>query len=767
MDLFGFECRKIFLQKGFAVIVFLSAVLNLFLLNYSTNDSGLSYKPQEYRRMMEDMRTLSMEEATRYLTEYNERLREDDVYLLSEQDIRNLCLYTGDLWNERDLLQAGLEELENAAGYDTYLKEIQDDASRMLEVSIFRKNSGYSTRNLVKTAKDYQKMEDMTLRFDISQGIIQAAGFPATDLLGLLLLFTSCVFLILNEKQNGQLAFVMCTARGRREMGMTKIGVLIPASSLAAGVLYAENFIYMGIVYGFGDLSRPVQSVPAYHSCILKISVMEYFLLFFLVKVLVYFVISLLAFWICIHFRQLLKIFGSFLGMAGLELAAWKIIPVNSIFSFLKYLNLYYFLQTDRLLAVYQNVNLFSWPVGSMIAAGVCLTVLTAACIGGVLYEMNGNRILMERRQVQKPSGKPVRFVWFTGNRSLTGFEYLKLVKKSGGLLLLFLFLLLQICRVQNYTWLRLPEQVYYRTYMNYLAGPLDGEIAAYVEKENERYRYLGEKMAEFQTQSGSSIEEMEVKEKMAPYTAWEKVDQEYKQLLSRQKESGQTLFLVYGDGYRLLTGEGQGADMTDMEAFLVSLLLVLLTAGTFSCDSGPGMNRVIGAASLGRRDTLHAKKKVVYFLGLISFLLVYGADFLKVYMEVGINQFTAPVQSLFFLSGCKISINLAQYLLLLYLIRLLGVYVILHGILIISLISESTIRSMLISSFLFLLPPILGLLEIASAEKVTFLSLLTGGEILKVCLSGNIDLSTVVIFVMTVLVIISSEIFMRYVFDK
>ncbi len=767
MDLFGFECRKIFLQKGFAVIVFLSAVLNLFLLNYSTNDSGLSYKPQEYRRMMEDMRTLSMEEATRYLTEYNERLREDDVYLLSEQDIRNLCLYTGDLWNERDLLQAGLEELENAAGYDTYLKEIQEDASRMLEVSIFRKNSGYSTRNLVKTAKDYQKMEDMTLRFDISQGIIQAAGFPATDLLGLLLLFTSCVFLILNEKQNGQLAFVMCTARGRREMGMTKIGVLIPASSLAAGVLYAENFIYMGIVYGFGDLSRPVQSVPAYHSCILKISVMEYFLLFFLVKVLVYFVISLLAFWICIHFRQLLKIFGSFLGMAGLELAAWKIIPVNSIFSFLKYLNLYYFLQTDRLLAVYQNVNLFSWPVGSMIAAGVCLTVLTAACIGGVLYEMNGNRILMERRQVQKPSGKPVRFVWFTGNRSLTGFEYLKLVKKSGGLLLLFLFLLLQICRVQNYTWLRLPEQVYYRTYMNYLAGPLDGEIAAYVEKENERYRYLGEKMAEFQTQSGSSIEEMEVKEKMAPYTAWEKVDQEYKQLLSRQKESGQTLFLVYGDGYRLLTGEGQGADMTDMEAFLVSLLLVLLTAGTFSCDSGPGMNRVIGAASLGRRDTLHAKKKVVYFLGLISFLLVYGADFLKVYMEVGINQFTAPVQSLFFLSGCKISINLAQYLLLLYLIRLLGVYVILHGILIISLISESTIRSMLISSFLFLLPPILGLLEIASAEKVTFLSLLTGGEILKVCLTGNIDLSTVVIFVMTVLVIISSEIFMRYVFDK
>ena len=269
--------------------------------------------------------------------------------------------------------------------------------------------------------------------------------------------------------------------------------------------------------------------------------------------------------------------------------------------------------------------------------------------------------------------------MWFTGNRSLTGFEYLKLVKKSGGLLLLFLFLLLQICRVQNYTWLRLPEQVYYRTYMNYLAGPLDGEIAAYVEKENERYRYLGEKMAEFQTQSGSSIEEMEVKEKMAPYTAWEKVDQEYKQLLSRQKESGQTLFLVYGDGYRLLTGEGQGADMTDMEAFLVSLLLVLLTAGTFSCDSGPGMNRVIGAASLGRRDTLHAKKKVVYFLGLISFLLVYGADFLKVYMEVGINQFTAPVQSLFFLSGCKISINLAQYLLLLYLIRLLGVYVILQ----------------------------------------------------------------------------------------
>lgn len=797
MGLFLFECRKIFLQKGFAAILLLCAFLNLFLLNYSVKDSSVTYKPEEYRKMAEELRSLPMQEAYDRLRALDERLKQEDVYYLSEVELRKLCLYTGDLWNERDLIQAGLEELENAMHYNTYLKGIQEDANKMLGVSIFRKNTGYSARNLKKTAKDFKEMEDLTLQFDVSQGIIWATGFAASDLLGILLLFAAGIFLILNEKQNGQLAAIVCTARGRWETKAAKIGVLFLASIVIAGIIYGENFIYTWIVYGFGDLSRFVQSIPEYHSCILKISVLQYFMLFFAVKVLVYFAIGLLVFCFCLCFQQLLKIFGGFLALIGLETAAWYWIPVNSVFSALKYLNLFYFLQTDKLLMNYQNVNIFSRPVGSIPAAAFCLSIFMGICICKILYETDGSRIMIKKRLEGSPdrikgifqseksafanclkSSKLYGSIfWLWDNRfvfrklgrvrSLAGFEYLKIVRKSGGLFLLFLFLIVQYYRIQDYTYLRLPEQIYYRTYMNYLAGPVTEWTDAYVKEENERYDSLSLQLMKLQQQDSSGVKRVEIQEKMRPYEAWEKVNAEYDAIVMRQQESGRTLFLVYGDGYRQLAGEDQDTDMTTTAAFFISLILVLLTAGTFSCDSGQDMDRIIAATSLGKRDTLRAKKKIAYFLAVISFLFVYGADFLKVYMEIGLNQFSAPVQSLSYLSGCTLSLNLGQYLLLLYMFRLIGIFVVVHGILAISLLCKSTIRSMLVSSIIFLLPTVLGLLHISIANKVTLLPMLTGGEIVKACLTGDMDVYMAGIISLGLIVFLGSEFFMRYLFPK
>lgn len=769
MGLFLFECRKIFLQKGFAAILVLCVFFNLFLLNYSIKDASSSYQPEEYRKMEEELRELPVEEAYDRLNVRKERLKQEDAYLLSEEELEKLCPYTGDPWNERDLIQVGLEELENVMHYDTYLKGIQEDANKMLGVSIFRKNTGYSARNLKKTAEDFKGMEGLSLQFDVSQGVTWATGFVPSDLLGILLLFAAGIFLVLNEKQNGQLAVVACTARGRWETGAAKIGVLFLTSVLISGMIYGGNFLYTRIRYGFGDLNRMVQSIPAYHSCILKISVLQYFLMFFLVKVLVYFAISLLVFWLCLSFRQILKIFGGFLALAGLEAAAWYGISVNSIFSVLKYLNLFYFLQTDTLLMDYQNINIVSFPVGSIPAAAVCLLALVSMGICKILYEMNGSYLeslewlrgvprLWSSRFVIKKPGRV---------RSLTGFEYLKIVRKSGGLFLLFLFLMVQYYRIQDYTYLRLPEQVYYRTYMNYLSGPVTEWTDAYVKEENERYGLLSLQWMELQQQEIRGVKGAEIQEQMRPWEAWEKVNAEYDAIVMRQQESGKTLFLVYGDGYRQLAGEDQETDMTTTAAFLLSLLLVLLTAGTFSCDSGQEMDHIISAASLGKRDTLRAKKRIAYFLALISFVLVYGADFLKVYREIGLDQFAAPIQSLSYLSNCTLSLNLWQYLILLYLFRFLGVFVILHGILAISLLCKNTIRSMLVSSILFLLPPVLGLLRMGIADKITLLPLLTDGEVVKAWLTGSMDIYMVGIILLGTGVFWGAELFMRRLFPK
>ena len=771
MSLFLYECRKIFLQKGFVIITVLAVLLNLFLLNYSIKDSSFSYQPEEYRKMMEDLRELPREEAYRQLSVHKEKLQDAGMELLSDQEIEKLCPYTGEMWDEIALLETGMEELENVTGYDAYLEKIQEDTAKMLGISIFQKNSGYSVRNLKKTAKDFQNMSALNLCFDISQGITWATGFLATDFLGVLLVFATCVFLILNEKQNHQLALVVCTARGRIETGLVKIGTLLLAVFMIVILLYGGNLTYTGLIYGFGDCNRLIQSIPAYHSCILKISVLQYFILFFAGKVLVYFVLGLFAFWCCLYFQQLLHIFCGFFGIIGLEIVAWNLIPVNSSFSALRYWNLFYFLQTDKLFMNYQNVNLFSIPIGSILLAGISFPLLSGICIYGILKEFNGERILMKKNNADMPAFlKNVFFKKFSGVSpgfgKLTGFEYLKIIQKSGGLVFIVLFLIVQFYRIQHYTWLHVPEQIYYRTYMNYLEGPLDERTANYIDEENKRYASLNERLWEIQSEDENSTEKIEIMEKLNPYSAWEKVNMEYEQLLMRQEEEGRALSLVYGDGYKLLDGEEREADMEIMEAFLISLLMILLMAGTFSCDSGQGMDNIISTTSRGKKETLRAKKKIVYFFTFCCFLFVYGADFLKVDREVGLEQFSAPIQSLFYLSDSRFSITLGQYLILLYIIRLVGTYIILHGILAISLFCRNTMKSMLVSSVLFLLPPVLGLLQVKAVEKMTLLPLLTGGDLLRSCLLGEFNVYIVGLIFAGCILGIGSAVYIKYSFQ-
>lgn len=770
MRLFFYECKKVFTQKSFLAILLLCAGLNLFFMNYTVNGSSVSYKPQEYRQMEKELQKMPAHKAYEQLKNSYENL-EEFIFRIdepSENELRKTCRFTGDLWKERDLLQVGMKELETVLEYESYLKKIQEDAQNMLGISIFQKNSGYSSRNLEKTAQDFQKMEGRKLSFDISEGVTCATGFLATDLLGILLLFAVCLFLILNEKQNGQLALIMHTARGRKETGAAKIGVLAVASLLIPGILYGENFIFAGFTYGFGDLNRAVQSITAYQSCILPISIGEYFLLFAAVKLLFYFAAGSMFFCICLFCRNILEIFSISLGIWSLEALACYWIPSNSSFSALKYMNLFYFLQTDKLLMRYQNVNLFSYPAGILPAAGSCILLLLLCGICFIIFQMSRNRVLMEEssnrlnRRLKKDQKKSIwgnrSFRTFFRLRSLTGFEYLKIVKRSGSLILLILFSALQLYRIQDYSYFQIPEQIYYRTYMNYLSGPITEKTRTYIDEENERYRSIFE-------QINDDADKNAFREELFPYTAWEKVTEEYERVTALQETSERELCLVYGDGYGQLSGNDPDMDMTS--AFLVSALLILLVSGTFSCDNIHKMNQVISTTNLGRRDTLRAKKRIAYFLAIISFLLVYGADFLKIWMEIGMSHFTAPVQSLLYLSDCTFSISLFQYLILLYLVRFLGICVVLYGILAISSLCTSTIRSMLVSAILFLIPPALGLLHINAVEKVTILPLLIGNEWLNRLLSGDWDGYGAGVFILGVLICTGSEIYMRKRYAK
>ena len=91
---------------------------------------------------------------------------------------------------------------------------------------------------------------------------------------------------------------------------MSKLFTSITAALIAEIILYAVNFTISYFTYGFGDLSRQIQSVYDFNGSNLKISVLEYFVLFMAAKFAVYCVFAGLIYFVTTVSNTAVKVYG-------------------------------------------------------------------------------------------------------------------------------------------------------------------------------------------------------------------------------------------------------------------------------------------------------------------------------------------------------------------------------------------------------------------------------------------------------------------------
>lgn len=725
MGLFVYEWKKLYRQKALSVILVLCAALNVMFINFAEQNSH-SFQPEAYRAQWQELSKMKETEAYEYLKNKGDNLKKLCVKPEREwnvQDIEVFCPYTGDIWKERELTEKVTQEFSAVLGYQSYVKQINEDAENMLQVSIFQKDGKFSNRNIEKTVKDFQGMERLMPHADISRGIVMATGFLPTDLIGVIMIFAICIFLMLNEKQTGQLALIIPASRGGWHTAGAKMAVLFVSSAEVFLLLYALNFVSAEITYGFGDLHRLVQSIPEYQSSILVLSLGEYMLLFCMIKTFIYFFTGLLTFLICLRMQKWSRVLAAIFAVLGISLAAYVLIPENSALSVLKYVNLFYFLQTDKLVLTYKNVNFFGYPIGILpvflIVVGCAVWILVCLSMTG----MKGKYVLWYGK-----SRSGSKKYWTGAKGTLCFFEFLKVQRKSGVVFVLFIFILIQGYRIQNYSYFEKPDDLYFRTYMNYLSGPVDEKTAVYVEEENNRYKKLT-------AQSVTEENSKELYDALLPCHAWQMTVQEYERILE-ENQRGKELYMVYPAGFLQLMGQNFQGDM--ISAFLLALLLSICLAGIFSGDFEGRMDFLISTTAGGHKDTLSAKRKISVGLAVLIFVFVYAADFMMYAQKIGMKEFSAPLQSISEFSGCEIKIKVWQYLLLMYIVRFFGMTVLLHGIWFLSHILHDMMRSMLISIVFFAIPGLLGVLGMDTVTPVTLLPLINGNTFLNLFLEGG-----------------------------
>lgn len=627
-----FELEKILRKKG--LLILLLILVNVFLVWYFNKPNESDPPLSAYKAVSRDLSVLSAEEQTAYLndiltdidglntvetitmfqlqnTDYGRKMAEmllksrcevyekyKDIYAAGDY-----LRYTNSLQTERDFIEEILAECTTVAGYDEYIKSIEDNKNLLNGVSIFHKNDGntFSARNIEKSFSDHLGMTSENIRFAPSKGVKIASQSLVTDILLVLAVFLFAGALITEEKEKG-LFYITRAARGGIAKSLSaKLIAMLICCFAATALLFGSNFIYAQTTTGICDFSASLQSIECFTESSLKITLGEYFLLSYLIKSIVLFTLgaALCAVAVVSSRGFVLPLCG--VGFLALNYVAYVFIPAYSKLAPLKYLSFWGLVDPKELLGGYLNFNIAEYPVNRLtlgiILIAVCLVGAVAAAF--VLFA-KGRSLEIRRMRIAFP------LPTLHGSLILHEAHKILFTNRALAVLLIFLFLICYGELDQKYS-LSVGEE-YYREFMLSVEGELSDESEEKILAENERYENafkqieLIEKMIandEIDRAEGEQLKSAYQSQTMF-YPYFTRVMEQY----DHAKESGGAM--IYDTGYAYLFGKrGRG--------FLVDYLLLTLCAVFAFSNVLPIEERyrswnMISATAKGRRKIVTSK---------------------------------------------------------------------------------------------------------------------------------------------------------------
>ncbi|MDO4945302.1 MAG: hypothetical protein Q4E74_08915 [Ruminococcus sp.] len=740
MKIYLGELVKAFCKKTIVGIFIALAVLNGVLLWVNENQKNDTYTAAQYKAVFADLEGLSAEQAYNRVSLQSEKLQLidrlsfgkdisdalkdypeiDNKQLMKEYKNKSYLKYTDDSYSEQQLLKDVLSEVECCAKYEDYLTGIDDTARKMTGISLFADPDSFSYKNIAKTPDDFAHLKGSTLEIAPSKGVSMATGFLATDLIGLLMIMTVVVTIVTREKELNQIVLSRTTFKGRTSLGTAKLFTCFAAALIAEILLYAVNFAVSYFTYGFGDLSRQIQSVYDFNGSNLEISVLEYFVLFLLAKLAVYCVFAGLIYFVTVISNTAVKVYGILVVTIAAEAALFYTIPSASYLCPFKYINILSYANTKDLFASYLNLNLFGQPVNYMAVFIISIFVLLIAFSVIAVLIFSKQRVLKNRTK----KFSFAKIIIFKGrNTNLFLQECYKTFIGGKALIILLVF-----AAAVGLTYEPINEsfssadEVYYKQYMLKFEGEYTLEKQKMIDKEERKFAEAQMKMANelAETDGDGIFIMMKYQDMLAPQYAFEQVKAHAEYL--QTTENGE---FVYDSGYKLLTGD-ESAGNKDLTLGLTAMAMVICClVYVYSIEYQTGANVLLKTSSKGREDTFLHKFAIGLIIVTIIYVLTYAPYFYNVLNAYGTRGIDAPICSLEAFSNWGMSIK--GYLIFISIGRYIALVCAMLIIYFLSSKLKSVISTFLASTAVLVLPILLSLLGIGFFNYVLLNPILIG----------------------------------------
>ncbi len=627
------EIKKLIGNRGFVLYILLMLCLNLFLLWFFTRPNTNNPPQSAYKTIEQDMHGMDMEQKGDFLQErfdYAEAMYIlENFYLLEQHSMPGDQYYEDEKLDNAEIIERYAEEYaggadlrytesiaseyafinniyreyNQVANYEQFLGEINDAANGLAAISIFADEDGYDYQNIVSTQEAYQEMKGVEIDYFPEMGLITATTFETTDVILIFSMILIAFALLQQEKQAGLLHLMRSTKRGRLATAFAKLCALVVSLLLTVLLLYGTNLVFCGAVFGLGDLTRSVQSVPELMRSTLPFNILQYLAAFMVTKW-VAAIICALGIMLAMLFAK--SAIGSVLlslVLPGAFLTLRIIIPATGVLNLFRYANIIGYLRVEEILGTYRNLHLFGGVISAVSAQAVSAVLYTSLLLSVYLIYFTLGQFSANRESMTYlPRLRHLRMsgVFIT--------ELRKVLLLGGGLVILLIAVLYHGYDIATDRQYLTPSEQTYKTYLENLVGTYTEEKHEFLLSEHERFAEFIEleeqlrygEITQHQYDYALSVSYPLAMEYEAFQTVMGNVDYISANLGAQ---------FLYDTGYKVLfeTENSEFGESFSLAVISVAMTVVML-CGFFSIERISGVRRILYSTPLGRERTVYSK---------------------------------------------------------------------------------------------------------------------------------------------------------------
>ncbi len=605
-------------------------------------------------------------------------------------------------------ITASGEELESYVEYyPDFLQAVKNNSGVLSGMASMQ--GDFPKNNIEKTAQDYAKLDGSVPVIGENRGIVLYSGYFTADLL-LIALILILIAGFSEDNKKGLGTLIRSTKYGRQHLSAQRCCCIVILSLIYCAVVSIGCILIASIYFGGSDLFRPLQSIPEFMRCGMSVSIAGYLLLSCLVKALAGSVVGMMFYFLSACFDSIIAAVISAVTIVGEYLLYMLIRPTDKLAS-LKFCNIVSLLRCEEYFRNYLNINFFGEAVGffgfTLIIAAVLFVVLFGLCTAfasGRTGSFSFGEKYIEKLRVWASKKAPA------GNMLL--WEARKVFLSQKGLLILVAVIYIAVFSATQYMYVYSPDKLmekYYNKYGEIITLELTERITAERIEFEQKVETLMAQYVEAQ-EVGNIEKQSEIFPKLLEAIdnaeALTKIENQALTGLEYSRKSGIEIMLIKPDAYNLLFVRDRAT--TEKNSMYILLAIIGMFAGVIARERQTNMMDLQRSSRNGRTKLTVLKSLVMVFSCVIVSVSVNLIQTIQIGISAGYNDIHEPAQSVEILRNVPFAISLLQYIVLIYVLRVLAAFAIGAVVMLISRRSKNTMVSLSLCAALLIIPAVL-----------------------------------------------------------